>query len=168
DTTTRLWVGGDGSARIYRKAHDSVYVATRILNRSDSIAWSPGAGRYIRWGANKLQVRFDTTGMHRETINRLGHTTIFAGSISQLDSIGVPTATSAKLWYHFTYTDGKLTRISAPGADSARNLVISQVDGNLTDIAGPDTTHVHFTYDDGTGWMTARQDRSGNTARYGY
>src|SRR6185437_830737 len=62
DTTTRLWVGGDGSARIYRKAHDSVYVATRILNRSDSIAWSPGAGRYIRWGANKLQVRFDTTG----------------------------------------------------------------------------------------------------------
>ena len=85
----RLWVGGDGSARVYR------YVATNIwaaqpLDGPDTLKFD--GAYYTRYLSNALRVVFNSAGQHVQTVNRIGATTTFSYDASgRLQAITLPT-----------------------------------------------------------------------------
>ena len=117
---TLLWVGGDGSARVFTEtAWNSCVFLHEALDRPDSIVGTPSPGGCVsrsRRSSNGTKVVFDDLShQHRQTINRLGETTNFAyrSSDGKLDSITVPSGSVVRT-YRFLDTGGVLDTIHAP------------------------------------------------------
>lgn len=177
DTTTRLWVGGDGSARLYTKVATNTWAAPNV-DAPDTLKWDGTKYvRYLRHELHGLQVQFDATGRHIATVNRLGHTTTFSYSATSpalLTTITVPPAAAAKT-YTFWYTSGKLDSVSNPGpgpngaSEGRRRTRVVMASGRVTAVqdcasAAPvctpnDTASVTFDYASGTNLITTRTNR---------
>ncbi|HEX2080830.1 MAG TPA: RHS repeat-associated core domain-containing protein [Longimicrobium sp.] len=173
-----LWVGGDGSARIYRGAAGGGTWTAHPFDRPETLRRV--GSEYVRTLPGGAEVWFDGSGYHRRTVNRLGQVTEFVWNGDRLTSILLPNPPGQgdRLSYAFEYggavsgcatsTTG-LTRVGAPApeggyrytslcADSARRV------GRITD---PDGQGVGFAYAS-TWLMTRRTDRRGGVATFGY
>jgi RHS repeat-associated protein len=163
-----LWVGGDGSARVYRPAGTNMWAAAAV-DRPDTI--KKIGLEYVRLLPAKAEVWFDTTGRHVRTISRLRHDTTFFhrdATSGRLDSITVAPA-SQTLRYKFKYntTSGLLDSVIAPPAGAAPRAVKLTKNGALvTAIRDPDTSSVGFGYGGYANRISSRTDRLGVTASY--
>ncbi|MDQ2930849.1 MAG: DUF4157 domain-containing protein [Gemmatimonadota bacterium] len=144
---TITWVDPDGSVRLYSLSATNIWKAPN-LDRPDSLTWN--GTNYIRWLPNQLQVKFDASGRHVQTVNRLGHTTQFyyTGTASTLDSMEVAPAGS-RMRYRFYYTAGRIDSVRAPGQSGTLRVTRFTIDarGQITKIKDPDNDSVTFAYD---------------------
>jgi YD repeat-containing protein len=109
----KLWVGGDGSARLFSAAGTNVWVATNV-DRPDTLKWD-GSTHFVRKRPGGLQVKFSSSGQHALTVNRLGHQTSFAYSNGRLATITLPSQGGGQT-YVFAYdANGQLSSVTAPG-----------------------------------------------------
>ncbi|HSU13608.1 RHS repeat-associated core domain-containing protein [Longimicrobium sp.] len=137
-TTELLWVGGDGSTRVYQKAADGVSWIGPAFDRPDTIrAVNNELVRTLPGGA---KIYYDMDGRHRRTVNPLGHTTRFEYNGAQLARIVVPLGTDS-VAYFFNYNAGVLAEVVAPGvrgmADSARVVRLEVVGRDVRRIYEP-------------------------------
>lgn len=139
-----LWVGGDGSAKVYAPFGTNVWRAPAGAFR-DSLVLSGGV--YTRKLKHGVQVRFDAAGRHIQTVNRQGDTTYlnWTGSPALLTSIKVPPSSAASgITYTLAYAAGKLDKITDP---AGRILDATISSGKLTSLKDPDNKTVSFAYD---------------------
>jgi len=170
NSSTILWVGGDGSTRVYNQNAATTFRANDF-ERPDTITQS--GSDYIRWGAAKQQVRFSSAGLHVSTTNRLGQVTTFGyqAGTRRLTSISVPVRSGSALTYSLSYDgNGVLYQVSAPTAGVARTVSIARNGFQITSITDPNNTTVYFGY--GTGAdiyrIASRTDRRGYVLSFGY
>ena len=175
---TILWVGGDGSAAVYRRDRSittrAVWRAS-VLDRPDSLTRdSTGAGvRYTRYLPHGLRVQFDTAGKHVATVDRLQQTTQFRYSSANLVGIDLPpfSGTTPAFSYAFAYTSGLLDSVVAPaiaGHPRATKLGIDPSSRRVTSIRDPDMTTVQLGYTGTNGRVTLRINRKGDSTSYSY
>jgi RHS repeat-associated protein len=165
-----LWVGGDGSARVYRSAGTNVW-ASAAVDRPDTL--KKVGNEYVRLLPGKAEVWFDTTGRHVRTISRLRHDTTFFHRSSdpthRLDSITVAPASQA-LRYKFVYNTGSglLDSVIAPPIGSIpRAVKLTTSAAQVTAMRDPDTSSVSFGYDGPfANRVISRTDRMGTVAKY--
>ena len=188
-----VWIGGDGSARHYISAGSGKWVAPAV-DRPDTVVQS--GSDYLRVLAEGVVVKFNSSGRHESTVNRLGHTTRFTyDGTGRVQQIELPVASSTGTTRYCgtclpagspppapvpapTYTfahEGSQIRITAPpssmsGSDSVRETIIALSGTDVTSIRDPDTNIVAFEYGSGATArrMNARTDRRGTRTRFGY
>ncbi|MDB4913031.1 MAG: hypothetical protein JWM95_675 [Gemmatimonadetes bacterium] len=148
DSLQRLWVGGDGSTRMYRlvSGSPSTFVATPMVDRPDTLTW-PGPGNgYRRHLRNGATVTFGPDGYHRETASITGDTTRFTWVGSHPTYITLPTSGGTSKQYSFEYTldANSRDRLHVVWAPSPTNTemdlnrgtsFITQPNGTLTTIS---------------------------------
>lgn len=138
--TQHLWIGGDGSTRVFVQGYANGY------DRLDSLQWVPGSQIFIRRLPEGRRVEFDAAGRHVRTINRFGRITQFTHSGTLLQSISLPSPTGKS--YDFGYTATKLNMVTAPpvnvAGDRIANVIITS--GKLMSITNPGDSVVRFTY----------------------
>lgn len=174
-----LWVGGDGSTRKYSPAGTNVWSAPAV-DRPDTLKWDATLSRYVRYLRNGLQVRFNAAGEHKETVNRLGHSTTFSYECGRLTTIGLPPASAGKA-YNFLYTAAcgqpqpRLQIVEAPPVGATlRRVTITSASGQLRTIKDPTdgsvtADSVMFDYHSTVFHrLRARTDRRGTTTTYGF
>lgn len=183
-TNQKLWVGGDGSTRLYTKtAVDGVWTVQPTLDRPDTLlVVGQFQYRHLRNGA---YVKFDNTGRHRATVNAAGHVTAFnyndgdPGHWNRLVSIDlpVPAGSTRQRTYTFVYgypanSETYLSQVTPPAsAQGSRAVSISHQSGTnqITRIGSPapDASGVGFSIG-GSGLIAARTDRRGFTTTFTY
>jgi len=147
DTTTRFWIGGDGSTRLYAKINSTTWVAPTLV-RPDTLSWD--GTEYVRHLVHGVRVLFNTAGLHTATLDRLGHRTSFSYTSNRLQTIQVPTpAGGSTVTYSFTYDGtGHLQTATSPGPSGvARVTTLSITSGRTATILDADGTKVGFGYD---------------------
>jgi hypothetical protein len=150
-STELLWVGGDGSARIYVKRGAGPMHDAPALDRPDSLSWNGVTGtRFLPDGGT---VVFDATGRHTVTRDRFGRETqiFIASGAERVDSLRIPKP-GGWLKYAFTYASGVLTKVSAPGAaagGATRDVTITPSGGRVASIRDPADSLVSFSYGSG-------------------
>lgn len=172
DTTQLLWIGGDGSARLYTRSltNAAIYTVTPAVDRPDTLEKVGSTWR--RHLGNGAYVEFDGFLRHSRTVNASQHPTRFVWNGSapqQLDSIALPMpfGSSETKVYAFGYTNGLLTSVTAPtGPNGARVTSLARTSTDLA-ITDPGAEAVHFTVD-ASGHVTARTNRLGDPTRYSY
>lgn len=94
DTSTRLWVGGDGSSRLYTRTvpNGTTWTLSPMLDRPDTLTLA--AGVYQRHLPNGAFTEFNASGQHLRTVSALADTTTFTYAAGLLDTIklAMPTA----------------------------------------------------------------------------
>ncbi|HLM67097.1 MAG TPA: RHS repeat domain-containing protein, partial [Longimicrobium sp.] len=167
-----LWVGGDGSTRVYEPLADraNLWVA-RTPDRGQDTLWGmanyPGEA-YRRNVPGGATVHFDPQGRHIATVNRLDHHTHFEYFGARLGRVYMPTAagySAFKPAYLFEYdgTAGGLRRVNAPDVNGTLSRAV-QVQPHAASpayvgaIVDPDGTRVTFGYDQ-AGHIASRWDR---------
>ena len=170
DANAILWVGGDGSTKVYTKVNATTFKAP-AFEGPDSITVS--GSNYIRWRPAKLRVQFNSTGLHTSTTNRLGHVTNFTynAGTRQLSTISVPVKSGSPLVYTFYY-DGNsvLDSVVAPNAGVARVVRLARTSHQITSITDPDGSVVRFTYGSGSDVhrIASRIGRRSDTTTFSY
>src|SRR5829696_2021729 len=82
DTYKMLWVGGDGSNRLYRYVTPGIWVWDDPAGPPDTLGTTSSA--YIRKLPEGGRVEFDGGGVHQRTVNRLGQVTTFVWQAGRL------------------------------------------------------------------------------------
>jgi RHS repeat-associated protein len=169
-----VWIGGDGSVRVYRQRAGSV-APNRVWGAS-SITYPDSirevGGEFVRQLPDSVWVTFDAAGRHVRTRNRLGHISTFAyDGGGRLQSINVPPA-SSPLTYQFAYDgNGRLQTVTSPGDPTARTttLTVEAGTGRITAVQDPGTPTriVQFGYRP-DGLMTSRTNGRGVPTTFGY
>jgi RHS repeat-associated protein len=191
-----LWVGGDGSARLYTSAGTGKWVAPTV-DRPDTLV-QDGTG-YARILSQGLVVKFNSAGQHVNTVTRLGHLTAFGydgnGRLAQivlpipttvtttryctdvatcLPTGTAPPAPIAAPTYTIAYPSGQV-KITAPPAPSTtgpltRETILTLSGGVVQSIRDADSVLTQF--QSGTGSVarrvSARTDRRGTRTRFDY
>lgn len=141
--TQRLWVGGDGSAKLYRPASTGVWVAP-TLTRPDTLHADTG-GAYYRNLPGGARVGYDPTGRHAYTRDRYGHRTWFTwsgGKLTQVRLAGAGGRASSHVYtFEYNASGGRLSRVVAPYVATAgdRNVDLHvNASGEVTKIIDPD------------------------------
>lgn len=186
--TLNLWVGGDGSARLYRGTSAAGWAAD-AYDGVDSLTRGAGGTGYVRLLPGGAKVHFDGQGYHIRTENALGHVTQFvwtpgaSPAEKRLASLVLPSGPGhpETLDYLFEYgapaagcttSPATLSRVRSPAA--AGGYQDTRLCGdNLRrvtriDDPAPDSAFVTFGYYQGTRWMTRRTDRRGVAQTMGY
>jgi RHS repeat-associated protein len=153
-----LWVGGDGSARIYSATPNGRWAAP-LGAYQDTIAWEGGAfRRRLKQG---VEVHYDGTGNQVRVLSARGDTTQYTWSGGLLASVQVPSG-AAPGTYTLTWASGAFERIKDP---AGRELVATRVLSQVTRLTDPDNRFVEFGYD-ASGRMTSRKNRLGYTTLF--
>jgi len=189
----KLWVGGDGSARIYRKVMTpaNTWVADAFV-RPDTLKLDAAANEYLRSLSGGVEVRYNAvTGLHSRTRNRQGHETRFTWTDGRLVSMSLtrmPNGTGGYSFdtgyaYTFGYMDDgsglgpRLNAVRAPGprtsgADTMRLVLVeSDALGRVTGISDPNSWSRWTQYGYGLSFdalVRSRTDRRGFTTAYTY
>ncbi len=171
DANRKLWIGGDGSARVFTKQNPSLWTAPNV-DRLERLEFD--GTTYCRRLADKGCVVFDAAGKHIRTQNRLApqhawaHRTHFRHSGTLLARIVLP-ITNDSLVYSFAY-DGsnKLVSVTSPPAGgSSRVTQFLRTAGLVDSIIDPGGAAVRFTYDGGfANRILSRKDRRGTTTTF--
>jgi RHS repeat-associated protein len=161
-----LWVGGDGSAKLYRKLNASTWAAA-LGGFQDTLTLSGGI--YTRTLRHGVKVTFSSNGRHKETIARTLQKTAFTWNAAgdRLLSIAVPPNGVAGTSYAFAWDpNNNLDYITDP---SGRRLdaTFAANDGRLTSLLDPDGNSVVFGWD-GDRRIISRRNRRGFTTTYEY
>ena len=180
-SSRKLWIGGDGSTRLYRQQTDtSLWIATPAVDRPDTLRRMSGSA-FQRFLPNGGFVEFNSAGHHTATQNRQGHRTTFAythpASSSTLTSIALPVFAGTAPAYTFGYsTDANgspyvLTSVVSPSVPSllARTTVLRYRSGTrwLEQIQDVDTKTINFRYD-AANRIDMRQNRRGDSTFFAY
>ncbi len=156
-----LWVGGDGSARLYDSTTTPGAYAGNNRARPDTIKFA--ANEFVRHVPGKVRVHFNSSGQHVKTVDAAGAITTFVYNGSgAVDSIKVPSG-SAPRHIVFAYTSGRLSQVNVHGRTAFPSI---HSDGRLLSIQDPDGSTVGFTYSYGR--MTSRTDRRGAITYFTY
>ncbi|HEV8382864.1 MAG TPA: RHS repeat-associated core domain-containing protein [Gemmatimonadales bacterium] len=176
DQATGLWVGGDGSVRLYTQRAGSV-APNRVwgapsITYPDTIREISGGAEFIRQLPDSVWVYFNQQGYHTKTRNSKGHITSFGYDGNwNLAGITLPPGPSP-LSYSFNSSNGRLTSVVAPGVPSVRttNITIDPVTRRLTDVVEPDNRTVHFGYgtDSTDNKIMSRTDRRATVTNFEY
>ncbi|HUQ46609.1 MAG TPA: RHS repeat-associated core domain-containing protein [Gemmatimonadaceae bacterium] len=171
--TKMLWVGGDGSARLYTRSSDTtVYTVNPAFDRPDTLKRVSGAAQtWRRLMGDNAYVEFDASGNHITTVNAFGWKTTFAYSGGLLQSITLPVRIGHgdlrryRLWYS---TSSVLDSVQAPTASFARITQLTH-DGlsRITSVTDPGSNAVVFGYD-ASNRMTFRRNRLSDTTYFAY
>ena len=157
-----LWVGGDGSAKLFRKVDSTTWAAAAGAYR-DTLTLSGGI--YARKLRHGIQVRFNSSGRHIETINRAGLVTKFHWNGAILDSITVPPALQSGTRYKVAWAaDSTLNFIEDP---AGRKLDATISVGRLSELIDPDGKKTEFGWD-ADRRIVWRKNRRGYTTSYEY
>jgi RHS repeat-associated protein len=163
DTAARLWVGGDGSYRLYRRVNPTRWVAD-AWDGIDSLRYDAATVRYVRTLPGKAEVHFDAFGRHVRTTNVMGHWTDFEWHptlATQLVRIHMPRAANFNTGYSYLFeynnTGGKLSRVVPPGIPRA--VTVGMSSGRITTLSGPDAYGVGFGYAGTSTVPESRTDR---------
>lgn len=167
DSTKILWVGGDGSSRLYSRrttAAPVVWVSTQNISRPDSLIQVDDRVYYRRL-RNGAAVKFDGS-THVETQSRTGLITRFSHDSGTLARIELPAPGPAKPTYSFTYLQAGATRqlqqVSAPSLEWQQRVTRLVWSGAaIRTIVDPDLDSVRFV-PTGVGREIKRVDRRGN------
>ena len=152
-TSELLWIGGDGSTRLYTHRNDGGSLSltkwmTDSITRPDSIVRPPFTYTFTRYVPNGGRIVFDNSGQHTVTIDRLGDSTRFSRDGNGfLAMITLPPLSSP---YAFVYNSNqKLDRVVAPpfylGAPD-RATIATVVNGQTTVLTNPDGSTTSFAY----------------------
>lgn len=160
---SKLWVGGDGSARLYTSVGSTQWVSSSV-DGPDTLKFD--GTLYTRSVTGGVKVRFNSAGQHVATINRLGHQTSFAYNGALLSMITLPSQGGSQV-YGFGYdANGQLSTVSSPGA---RTTTVSITSGRVDAITDPDAQVVRFTYEDvSSKRIASRMDRRGTVTSFAY
>jgi RHS repeat-associated protein len=167
-----LWLGGDGSAAVY----DSIAAATWVRAAGpfrDTL--SRAAGVFTCTLRHRIQVKFDATGHHTQTIDRAGRVTQFAwgtvGDSLRLLSVTVPKVSGAAQTYTFSYQGASalLAYIQDPAGRRMSPSVATNTSygSTITYIDDADNGRTSFAYDS-LGRMTGRTNRRSYRTAYTY
>ncbi len=165
--SNRLWVGGDGSARLYTSASSNLWVASN-LDRPDTLRRA--GSRYSRRLRGGVIVGFNAGGLHDSTGNRLSHRTGFGydtvSGVVRLRTISLPSQGGGQT-YTFNYDgNNKLASVAAPGG---RTTTVWASAERVDSIRDPDNRATRFSYESPSSKrITARTDRRGTVTSYGY
>ena len=163
-----LWVGGDGSTRLYQRASasDTVWWVRSPVDRPDTLH-TRSDGRAVRRLPGGTEVWFDAGGRHERTVNAIGQTTRFVWSASGfLEKIVLPDP-AYEYRFEFNNTYSRLSRVVSPGPDSVRSTrVLTDASGRVERITDPSGDSVRFAYRDATARIHTRTDRRGTLARF--
>jgi RHS repeat-associated protein len=173
-----LWVGGDGSARIYRGAPGGGTWTAAPFHRPETLRRV--GSEYVRTLPGRAEVWFDASGYHRRTVNRLGHVTEFVWTGDRLTSLLLPNPSGQgdRLSYAFEYgtavagcgtTTTGLTRVGSPAPNGGYRYTSLCADGlrRIERITDPDGRSVSYAYAS-TWLMSRRTDRRGGVATFHY
>lgn len=161
---SKLWVGGQGSARLYTAAGANLWVAT-TLYRPDTLTWD---GTYfVRKLPGGLRVKFNANGQHALTVNRLGYQTSFAYTSGRLTTITLPSQGGGQT-YTFAYDgNNQLGSVTAAPGSRVTTLWVNAL--RVDSIRDPDNGVVKFTYEGPSSRrIGTRTDRRGTVASYSY
>jgi YD repeat-containing protein len=167
-----LWLGGDGSAAVY----DSIAAATWVRAAGpfrDTL--SRAAGVFTRALRHRVQVKYDATGHHTQTIDRAGRVTQFAwDSVSghlRLVSVTVPKVSGSAQTYTFGYQGASalLAYIQDPAGRRISPSVATNTSygSTITYIDDADNGRTSFAYDS-LGRMTGRTNRRNYRTAFSY
>jgi RHS repeat-associated protein len=163
-TPGMLWIGGDGSTRVYRNSGVTGLWLGDDSNATDSLLYLTGASGsyYARRLHGGGEVRYDpASGQQTATVNRVGMQTDFTWDASRgvLSGIGLPhgngfAAPAGVAGWTFSYSgspaylDG--VSVAGPTAGSVRNVLVQRDSSgsgpNVVRITDPDSLGVGFTY----------------------
>ncbi|HYW10884.1 MAG TPA: hypothetical protein VE871_02980, partial [Longimicrobium sp.] len=187
--TEKLWVGGDGSARLYQGTSAAGPWTADAYDGVDVLTAGAGGLGYVRLLPGGAKVHFSSSGYHTATENALGHVTQFVwlpeGTPEEmrLKSIVLPSASAhpEMLSYLFEYgtlgpgcttSTTALSRVRSPAPDSGYqdSWLCGDVSRRVTRISDPTpgSTFVTFGYYLSTRWITRRTDRRGVAQTLGY
>ncbi|MDB4878537.1 MAG: hypothetical protein JWM41_4983 [Gemmatimonadetes bacterium] len=180
-TTQMLWVGGDGSTRLYtRSVTDTIWTVTPSVDRPDTLIVNAGV-EYRRLLRNGGFVRFNSGLQHTATVNAHGDSTTFgyagpAGIDLRTIMLPVPVSAGRTVSYNFIH-DGpanSLSQVVAPAGPSGQVrqtwLKYSTTQANeiaLFRIVDPDSSIVAFGYDL-HGRLASRTNRRLHQTTYEY
>jgi RHS repeat-associated protein len=168
-TQKLLWVGGDGSARIYQPVGDGARWVAPAAAYRDTIHLS--GTTFTRKLKHGVQVQYNACGMHTRTIARTTQETTFGystgcGTVDHLTTVTVPPSGVGGTYTVAMDGNGKLDKITDP---AGRILEATVTSGNLTMLKDPDNVPTSFTYAAGTsGSMTSRINRLGHASDITY
>ncbi len=153
-----MWVGGDGSTRLWAKTTNGKWAAPAI-NRPDTLARV--GSTWVRYAQHGTQVVFNTAGQHVSTINRLQHTTAFSYSGALLTKITLPTpAGGSVVKDSLTYSSSLLHTVLSPSPTAGwRTTTVAMTGHHVTSITDPDTSSVSF------GYLTTASDSNRASSR---
>ncbi|HYW13386.1 MAG TPA: RHS repeat-associated core domain-containing protein, partial [Longimicrobium sp.] len=174
-----LWVGGDGSTRVYEPVVPggwSKWVATNPDGPPDTLELTPQG--YVRTLPGGGHVYYDDAGRQTLTENRLGQRTRFTYGSHGLAGVYVPGAgaggpgTGDPAWAMNWDAGALLVRsISATlqGGPTRTTSLGIDTDRRVTMITDPDGKSVGFGYHGAAPWRIAsRRDRRQTESFYGY
>ena len=174
--TAKLWIGGDGSTRIYRGNPGGPWVADRY-DRPDTL-YNGVSGELgtvtVRTLPGRSEVWFDAQGRHLRTIDRMQLYTGFHWDGNYLARINLPYAGAQgdTTRYYFEYNNNptaavrNLSRVASPGA--RYTWFTTDASARVTRILDPDSAFVTFAYSGTTSWMSRRTDRRNVAETFGY
>jgi RHS repeat-associated protein len=183
DSSQRLWVGGDGSTRLYSKvpnSGDAKWVVTPSLDRPDTLYHT--ASGYKRRLRDSAYVTYDAGGQQDTTVNALRYRTTFSylggrlGAGGKLTAITMPTPSgAAAVTYQFQYTTAGtlpvLSVVTAPqGPNGPRTVSIVRDNAEASRIASitdPDHSVVTFV-SDANEHVVERIDQMGHAVHFGF
>lgn len=143
--TQKLWVGGDGSFRLYRGSSAAGPWGAEGFDRPDTLYLD--GGEYRRTLPGGAQVRFGSDGKHLRTVSTLGDTTHFRWQSGRLARLVLPRTTGMgadSSFYVLEYGNNagtahpRLSRVRAPWLTGFRDVqVITDSYARVTAITDP-------------------------------
>jgi len=178
DATRQLWIGGDGSTRLYTQSatDPTVYTVVPTVDRIDTLKRITANSTWQRRLRNGAYVEFDNSGRHIGTIDRFGTRTSFtyAGALSRI-TLPVPAGGTAPV-YDFAYVnDGSgnpraLDSIAVPQRPNERRVTRFTHTGSwsIANISDPSVPAVGFKYSASGDTILARWNRNSDTTTFAY
>jgi YD repeat-containing protein len=169
--TKILWIGGDGSTRVYSQSGTGdIYIVTPAYDRPDTLTRVPGTSQtWRRQLGDGAFVEFNSDGRHVKTENALGWKTIFAyeGGLLQSITLPVPSSSAEVRPYRFWYTSSLLDSVQAPNANVSRTTRVARNGNRLDSIIDPGSPATTFGYD-AYNRITSRRNKLGDTTYFQY
>ncbi|MEO5800005.1 MAG: RHS repeat-associated core domain-containing protein [Gemmatimonadales bacterium] len=139
-----MWIGGDGSAKLYRQITSARWVAPPEAFR-DTIVYA--SGEYTRTLRHGVQVIYDSTGRHVRTSNRVTQITqFFWGTATRLDSVRVPPTGTGGRTFRMHYNGSGLLDSIRVGSGKDVGVNVSTVGSGLPEL-------LQWRWPDGT-WLS--------------
>jgi RHS repeat-associated protein len=175
-----LWIGGDGSTRVFQEPAPggwttNVWTAQNPDGPPDTIRLAGGVyTRKLRGGG---EVRYDGSGRHTHTINRLGQATQFTYGPYGISGIYAPgvgaggPGTGDPAWTMNWDGAAWLVRSITASVHGHSRTTSLLIDGSrrVTEITDPDTRSAGFGYDPAVARrISVQRDRRGTYTYYGY
>lgn len=173
NTANRLWIGGDGSARIFRANGTNKWTAD-TLDRPDNLTFN--GTTYSRRVPGGTVIVFNSQGQHIQTLDPRGYATNFYYKSSviaaPLDSIKLPRLTKA---YQFVYTvagaDTVLDKVYSPwtsGTQTTEAQSYGSVLYQFFDPRGSDEYYEVAQSGAQVGRIIYRREKGGTESKYVY